>query len=116
MNARMMAMPLTIASIIRHADRWHGDTELVSRRIEGGVHRCTYQDAHRRSRQLAKARRAIRAEVEQRLKTNQSFSPAEIDECFECVVDDAGNLDLGDWLDPGRKKSAADRSMNGNPS
>ena len=51
------------------------------------------------SRQLAKTRRAIRSEVERRLKTDQGFSPGEIDECFESIVDDAGNLDLADWLD-----------------
>ena len=70
------------------------------------------------SRQLAKTRRAIRAEVERRLKTDQGFSPGEIDECFESIVDDAGNLDLADWLDTGRprKKSEADRSMNEAPS
>jgi RNA polymerase sigma-70 factor (ECF subfamily) len=62
------------------------------------------------SRQLAKTRRAIRGEVERRLKTDHGFSPAEIDECFESVVDDAGNLDLTDWLDTS-KKSEADRSM-----
>ena len=51
------------------------------------------------SRQLAKTRRAIRGEVERRLKTDHGFSPGDIDECFESVVDDAGNLDLDDWLD-----------------
>jgi 3-(methylthio)propionyl---CoA ligase len=55
MNARMMHLPLTIASIIRHADRWHGGTEVVSRRVEGDVHRTTYGEIHRRARQLAKA-------------------------------------------------------------
>ena len=55
MDARMMNMPLTIASIIRHADRWHGDAEVVSRRVEGDVHRSTYREVHRRARQLAKA-------------------------------------------------------------
>lgn len=78
------------------------------------------------SRQLAKTRRAIRAEVERRLKTDQGFSAGDIDECFESIVDDAGNLDLGAWLDTGgpsspglggtRKKSVADRSMNEGPS
>ena len=70
------------------------------------------------SRQLAKTRRSIRDEVERRLKTDRGFSPDEIDECFESLVDDAGNLDLGDWLDrppsPGyggaSKKSEVDRS------
>jgi RNA polymerase sigma-70 factor (ECF subfamily) len=66
------------------------------------------------SRQLAKTRRAIRAEVERRLQTDRGFSPGEIDECFESVVDDAGNLDLADWLDC--KKPEADRSMNEGPS
>ena len=51
----MMEMPLLISSLIRHADREHGDTEIVSRTIEGPIHRYTYRDAHRRSRQLANA-------------------------------------------------------------
>ena len=61
------------------------------------------------SRQLARTRRAIRDEVERRLKTEQRFSSAEIDECFESIVDDAGNLDLGDWLDTGRPPPATAR-------
>jgi 3-(methylthio)propionyl---CoA ligase len=51
----MMAMPLAISSLIRHADRYHGDTEVVSRTAEGPIHRYTYAEAHRRSRQLARA-------------------------------------------------------------
>ena len=55
MFGQMMDMPLNISSLIRHADRFHGDTEIVSRMIEGGIHRYTYRDAHRRARQLANA-------------------------------------------------------------
>ena len=51
----MMDRPLLISSLIRHADRCHGDTEIVSRTVEGPIHRYTYRDAHRRSRQLARA-------------------------------------------------------------
>lgn len=51
----MMNMPLLISSLIRHADREHGDTEIVSRTIEGPIHRYTFRDAHRRTRQLANA-------------------------------------------------------------
>ena len=41
------------------------------------------------------------------------FTTAEIDECFATIADDAGNLDLeSGWIRDGRKKSAADRSMN----
>jgi fatty-acyl-CoA synthase len=55
MQGLMMQMPLTISSLIVHADKNHGDTEIVSRTVEGGIHRYTYSDAHRRSRQVANA-------------------------------------------------------------
>jgi 3-(methylthio)propionyl---CoA ligase len=53
MHGLMMNMPLLISSLIRHASDHHGDTEIVSRLTEGGIHRYTYADAHQRSRQLA---------------------------------------------------------------
>jgi fatty-acyl-CoA synthase len=56
----MMNWPLLISSIIRHADRCHGDAEIVSRTVEGPIHRYTYRDAHRRSRELANALRRLR--------------------------------------------------------
>jgi fatty-acyl-CoA synthase len=51
----MMSMPLSIASLIQHADRHHGSAEIVSRRIEGDLHRTTYRELHRRTRRLAHA-------------------------------------------------------------
>jgi acyl-CoA synthetase (AMP-forming)/AMP-acid ligase II len=51
----MMRTPLLISSLITHADRHHGDAEIVSRRVEGDLHRTTYRELHRRSRQLANA-------------------------------------------------------------
>jgi fatty-acyl-CoA synthase len=51
----MMEVPLLISSLIRHADRYHGDAEIVSRTVEGPIHRYTYRDAHVRSRRLARA-------------------------------------------------------------
>lgn len=69
------------------------------------------------SRQLARTRRDIRSDVEQQLAQKHRFSRAEIGECFLSVVDDAGNLDLSEWLDTRpdavRKKSVLDRSMTG---
>ncbi len=53
MHGLMMNMPLLISSLIRHAAIHHGDTEIVSRLTEGGIHRYTYTDAHRRSQQMA---------------------------------------------------------------
>ncbi|WP_292931716.1 3-(methylthio)propionyl-CoA ligase [Noviherbaspirillum sp.] len=51
---QMMHQPLLISSLIRHADRYFGDTEIVSRRVEGDIHRYTYRDCHRRARQMAR--------------------------------------------------------------
>ena len=53
MHGLMMNMPLLISSLIRHAATHHGDTEIVSRLTEGGIHRYTYADAHRRAQQMA---------------------------------------------------------------
>jgi fatty-acyl-CoA synthase len=51
----MMDTPLMISSLIRHADRYHGDAEIVSRTVEGPIHRYGYRDAHARARRLARA-------------------------------------------------------------
>ena len=55
MHGQIMDIPLLISSLIVHADRHHGDTEIVTRTVEGPIHRYTYRDAHLRSRQLAGA-------------------------------------------------------------
>ena len=55
MNGLMMAMPLSIPSLLRHAALNHGDTEIVSRRCEGDIHRYDYRQAHSRARKLANA-------------------------------------------------------------
>jgi fatty-acyl-CoA synthase len=52
---RMMSQPLLISSLIKHADRYYGNIEVVSRRVEGDIHRYTYSDCHKRSKQLANA-------------------------------------------------------------
>jgi 3-(methylthio)propionyl---CoA ligase len=49
----MSERPLLISSIITHAATYHGDVEIVSRTVEGPIHRYTYRDAERRSKQLA---------------------------------------------------------------
>ena len=69
MHGLMMNMPLQISSLIRHAERYHGDTEIVSRMVEGGIHRYTYRDAHRRARQLANALGALGVRATDRIGT-----------------------------------------------
>ena len=51
----MSERPLLISSILRHAATYHGDAEIASRTVEGPLHRHTYRDAERRSKQLGKA-------------------------------------------------------------
>jgi fatty-acyl-CoA synthase len=58
-----------ISSLIRHADTYHGDTEIVSRTIEGPIHRYTYRDAHARSRRLARALERLRVKPGERVGT-----------------------------------------------
>ncbi len=55
MKGLMQNQPLLLSSLLRHADRFHADTEIVSRTVEGPIHRYTYRDAARRTRQLASA-------------------------------------------------------------
>ncbi|WP_338848383.1 3-(methylthio)propionyl-CoA ligase [Massilia sp. W12] len=51
----MMYQPLLISTIIEYARRHYPHTEIVSRRVEGDLHRYTYADCHARSCQLAHA-------------------------------------------------------------
>ena len=69
MNGLMMRMPLLISSLIRHADLHHGDAQIVSRRVEGDLHRYTYRDCHRRARQMASALAGIGIRESDRVAT-----------------------------------------------
>ena len=55
LHGLMMDQPLLISSLISHAARFHADTEIVSRTVEGGIHRYGYADAEVRAKKLAQA-------------------------------------------------------------
>ena len=55
MQGLMMDMPLLVSSLLQHAARHYGDVEIVSRRVEGDIHRYTYADCHERAKKLADA-------------------------------------------------------------
>ena len=65
------------------------------------------------SRQLARTRRAIRADVERQLREDAGLTDAELAQCFEVASDDPGPLDLKEMLGAPavRKESARDRSL-----
>ncbi|MCE2915470.1 MAG: fatty-acid--CoA ligase [Rubrivivax sp.] len=69
MLGQMMQMPLLISNLLVHAERHHGAGEIVSRRVEGDIHRQTYRDLARRSRQLAKAIAALGVQPGERVAT-----------------------------------------------
>ena len=59
MNGLMMDRPLLISSLLTHAETQHGEQEIVSRRVEGDLHRTTYRALGQRARQLANALAAL---------------------------------------------------------
>ena len=64
------------------------------------------------SRNLARTRRSIRDEVVRELRERDGMSTAEIERCFECVIDDPGTLDVRELLGVAdtRKKLDPERS------
>ena len=55
MHGLMMNTPLLISSIAKHAEKFHGDREIVSVTMDNPRHRYTFRDAIGRSKQLANA-------------------------------------------------------------
>jgi acyl-CoA synthetase (AMP-forming)/AMP-acid ligase II len=60
MHGLMMDRPLLISSLLEHAAFVFGSVEIVTRTVEGPIHRYTWTDASRRSRQLAQALQALK--------------------------------------------------------
>jgi fatty-acyl-CoA synthase len=69
MQGLMMETPLLISSLIEHAGQFHADTEIVTRTVEGPIHRYDYGQAHSRSRKLAKALAALGVGAGERIAT-----------------------------------------------
>jgi fatty-acyl-CoA synthase len=55
----MQQQPLLISNLLVHAERHHGAQEIVSRRVEGDIHRTTYRELAARARRMAKALAAL---------------------------------------------------------
>lgn len=65
----MQQQPLMISSIIEHAARHHSDAEIVSKTVEGAIHRYTYADAERAARRLARAMQGLGVKPGDRVAT-----------------------------------------------
>ncbi len=69
MNGLMMQQPLLISSLLVHAERHHGEREVVSRRVEGDIHRTTYRELAARSRRMANALQRLGVKRSDRVAT-----------------------------------------------
>ena len=66
---QMMTQPMLISDLLEYAAAHHGSSEIISRRLEGDIHRYTYQDALKRSKQLAHALIALSVQPGDRVAT-----------------------------------------------
>ena len=69
MRGLMMDRPLMISQIIEYAAASYPEQEIVSRTPEGGLHRYNYEDAAKRSRQLANALKSLGVQAGDRIAT-----------------------------------------------
>ena len=69
MQGLMQNQNLLISSLIEFAERHHGGGEIVSRRVEGDIHRYTYKQVAERSRQVANALDGLKLGFSDRVAT-----------------------------------------------
>jgi len=65
----MQKQSLLISHLIEFAERHHGDGEVVSRRVEGDIHRYTWSEVAGRSRQVANTLDAAKLAFSDRVAT-----------------------------------------------
>ncbi|MYM39604.1 3-(methylthio)propionyl-CoA ligase [Duganella qianjiadongensis] len=66
---QMMNQPLIVSGILEFAARHYGSSEIVSRRVEGDIHRYTMRDCHQRAKRLANALHALGVRMGERVAT-----------------------------------------------
>jgi acyl-CoA synthetase (AMP-forming)/AMP-acid ligase II len=54
MLGKMQDWPLLVSKLIDHAALAHGNREIVTNQVEGGIHRSNWREAQHRSKQLAR--------------------------------------------------------------
>jgi fatty-acyl-CoA synthase len=65
----MQNQPLLISSLLEFAELQHGDTEIVSRRVENDIHRTSWREVAGRARRVANALDAEGLEFSERVGT-----------------------------------------------
>ena len=59
MQGLMQDWPLRVSRILDHASLYHGEREIVTRTVEGPMHRTTYAALHERALRCAAALAAL---------------------------------------------------------
>jgi fatty-acyl-CoA synthase len=67
----MQDRPLLISQIIDYAAAAYPDVEIVTRTVEGPIHRYGYKDAHKRAKQLAEALQGLGIKLGDRVGTHR---------------------------------------------
>lgn len=66
---QMMSQPLLISGILEFAAKHYPASEIVSRRVEGDLHRYTYRDCEQRARKMANALTNLGVQMGDRVAT-----------------------------------------------
>ncbi|WP_332852210.1 3-(methylthio)propionyl-CoA ligase [Duganella sp. S19_KUP01_CR8] len=66
---QMMNQPLLVSSILDFAARHYGNSEIVSQRVEGDLHRYTFRDCQQRAKRLANALNGLGVRMGDRVAT-----------------------------------------------
>ncbi len=69
MQGLMQSHPLLISSVLTHAARHHGATEIVARTSDGAIHRTTWAGIERQARRLVRALQTLGVEAGERVAT-----------------------------------------------
>lgn len=69
MLGQMMHRPLLLTEILKYAEVVNADNDIVTKTVEGDIHRCTYAEMGQRARQMAKVLLAMGVEPGDRVAT-----------------------------------------------
>ena len=83
MRGLMQDFPLLVHRVLDHAARWHGSRPILSRSVEGPLHRTDYATVNRRSRALASAWKRARATSPERRLREKPFMAAAAESYLE---------------------------------
>jgi fatty-acyl-CoA synthase len=65
----MQQQPLMISAVLKHAARHHGSAEVVSKTVEGDIHRTTWAELARRARRLVRVLQGLGIKESDRVGT-----------------------------------------------